>query len=123
MRITELLEGKHFNDLDFVRDSEDGREIDFDLPEDLIHFMNSDDHVYRRHLHHPVLQCIHQSKKKVKTKPSLFKPAVENSYKLYAKKFPIRELPNELDEKMCNEICEKLHEQVCKDISEGKYKD
>ena len=31
MRIRELLEGKQFNDLDFVKQTNDKREIDYDL--------------------------------------------------------------------------------------------
>ena len=43
MRIRELLENKFFKDLDFVKSTEKGRELDFDLIEDLTHFMNYDD--------------------------------------------------------------------------------
>jgi hypothetical protein len=48
MRITELLEGKVFDDMNFVKQSGDKKEINFDLIEDLIHFMHNDDKLYRR---------------------------------------------------------------------------
>jgi len=59
MRINELLEGKIFNDLDFVSHKQDGkREINYDLAEDLVHFMNQDDHVYRRIVHPTISKFI-----------------------------------------------------------------
>jgi hypothetical protein len=42
---------------------------------------------------------------------------------MYVKKFPIRELPNELDEETTKQICDKMHEDVIQQISDGKYKD
>lgn len=123
MRINELLEGKNFNDLDFVKVTGDQRDIDFDLAEDLSFFMNNDDAVYRRHLHPVILKCRNSIKSKISTKPSIFKPAVINSYKMYVKKFPVRELPRELDEEQLNEVCKKMHEEVCQHIKNGKYKD
>jgi len=126
MRISDLLEGKHgkhFNELDFVKNSGEKRELDFDLIEDLIHFMNNDDHVYRRHTYPAIARCLDYKESKRPTKKEIFKPAVENSYKLYLEKFPIRELPDKLDNDLSEEICEKLHEEVLAHISDGKYKD
>jgi hypothetical protein len=123
MRIQELLEGKYVDYTDFVKQSGDKREIDFDLPEDLIHFMHNDDDVYRRHLHPSITKCIDNIKIKKPTNLKVFKPAVEHSYKLYIKKFPIRELPTELDNKMMERICNKLHTDILKDIKDGVYKD
>jgi hypothetical protein len=120
MRINELLEGTNFKDIDFVKTSGDKREIDFDLAEDLMHFMNNDDDVYRQHLFPIINKCKHNMSS---MRPSMFKPAVVKSYKLYVKKFPIRELPDQLDEKMCNETCKKMYDDMCKDRDEGKYKD
>jgi hypothetical protein len=123
MRIQELLEGKKFNDLDFVKHTSEGREIDFDLAEDLIHFMNHDDDVYRRHTYPAIAKCLDRISGKKSTKTSIFKDAVEESYKIYAKRFPIRELPDNLDGKMCEEVCDKIHEELLKHIEDGKYKD
>jgi hypothetical protein len=116
MRITELFESGHFDDANFVKDDEDGKAINFDLADDLLQFMNQDDDVYRRHVYPLVAKCTHHMNAKRNVKPSFFKPAVQDSYKIYIKKFPIRELPDDLDEKMYEEVCKKMHEEVCKDI-------
>lgn len=124
MRIADLLENKNFKELDFVKNTSDGRrEIDFDLAEDLIHFMNHDDDVYRRHTFPAIARCIDYTESKRDVNKNIFKPAVENSYKLYTSKFPIRELPEQLSEKLSDEICTKMCEEVKAHISDGKYKD
>lgn len=123
MRISDLLESKHFKQEDYVHETEGGREINFDLAEDLVHFMHNDDDIYRRHTYPAIARCIDYTDSKRKTNKDIFKPAVENSYKLYMEKFPIRELPNKLDEKLCDEICSKLHEEITQHINDGKYKE
>lgn len=123
MRITELLEGTNFNDLKFVKVSGDKREIDYDLADDLLHFMHNDDDIYRRHVHPAIMHCQDRIDLKKPTSPKIFKPAIVNSYKLYVKKFPIRELPDDLSEQQCQEACKKMHEEVCQHIKDGKYKE
>jgi len=123
MRIRELLENRHFNDLDFVSPTEDGREINFDLIEDLVHFMNHDDNVYRRHVFPSIAKCVDRSKENRSFNSSVFKPAVEKSYEAYVKQYPIRELPQSLDEETCVKVCKKMKEEVSKHIADGKYKD
>jgi len=123
MRITELLESNDFNDLAFIKHTADGREIDFDIPEDLIFFMHDDDDTYRKQLHPIITKCIDLISANRKTNHSFFEPAVKNSYYAYIKKFPIRELPDELESSMVSDICKKIHDDVCKHISSGKYED
>jgi len=123
MRIRELLENKFFKDLDFVKSTEKGRELDFDLVEDLTHFMNYDDDVYRRHVYPSIANCLDRSNSKRSINPDIFKPAVESSYNAYVKKFPIRELPKSLDEKTINSICKKMQEDFKQHLADGKYKD
>jgi hypothetical protein len=123
MRINELLENKHFKEDDFVQKTGEGRELNFDLAEDLIHFMNQDDDVYRRHTYPAIANCVDKLESKRDPSIGIFKPAVENSYKIYVKKFPIRELPDSLDEELCKQICEKIHEEVVQHINDGKYKE
>jgi len=48
---------------------------------------------------------------------------MKECYKLYKKKFPIRELPDMLEEKVCKDACEKLHDETREHIQSGKYKD
>jgi hypothetical protein len=122
MRIQELLEGKKFDDLEFVTKENGKRSINFDLVEDLIHFMNQDDDVYRRHTYPAIASCLDKMSGKHKPDTKMFEPAVKESYKIYTRKYPIRELPNEIDSKMCEQVCSKIHEEVLKHISDGKYK-
>jgi hypothetical protein len=123
MRIIELLEGKKFNDLDFIKKDEVGESIDYDLCEDLVFFMHNDDDVYRRHVYPSINTCIKKSKSNQKFSPSVFTNAVRESYKSYIKQFPIRHLPAELDDEELTEVCKKMHEDFCKANDDGKYKD
>lgn len=124
MRINELLEGKIFNDLDFVSHKQDGkREINYDLAEDLVHFMNQDDHVYRRIVHPTISKFIDLRDAKKQVSPKIFKSAVEECYKQYIKHFPIRELPDDIDEEMCRQVCDQMYEDVTQHHSDGEYKD
>ncbi len=123
MRIRELLENKNIKDLEFVRKEGDNTVLDFDLIEDVTFFLNNDDNIYRKFVFPAVQKCVEGNKKRLKTSPNIFKQAALEGYKAYLKKFPIRELPTELDEELCNEICGKMHEDICNDISKGSYKD
>lgn len=123
MRLRELLEGKFFKSEDFVTATPEGKDINFDLAEDLIHFMNHDDHTYRRHFFPVIAKVLTMHKENRTPKSGIFKPAVEECYKQYTNQFPIRELPQELDSEQLDEICLKLHEQVMDHIADGKYED
>jgi hypothetical protein len=123
MRITELLEGKNFNDLDFVNQEGDNREINFDLVEDLAFFLHNDDNLYRRHIYPALTKCLDGIKHNKKVDHSVFRSAANEGYKHYIRQYPIRELPDELDEELCDKICKKMLEDVYKHHEEGKYKD
>lgn len=123
MRIRELLEGKDFNDIDFVRQDGDEQTLDYDLAEDLIHYLNNDDQLYRRLVYPVVHKCVENIKANKKVNPSIFKHVALEAYKSYVQKFPIRLLPNDLEDEMCTEVCKKMHEDLCKHVEEGKYKD
>jgi hypothetical protein len=123
MRLRELLESKFFNELDYVKQGEKGREIDYELEDDLIFFMNNHDQAYRRFLHPVINKCIQANKHKKKYNSNIFEHAVTESYKLYVKAYPIRELPDQLNEDEIKQICKKLSEEVYQHIADGKYKD
>lgn len=123
MRIKELLEGKKFKDLDFIKQDGEGTDINYDLIEDLAFYMHNDDDVYRKITFPKVAHCIESLKNKKELNPRIFKSAVEESYKKYIRKFPIRQLPESLDEEECLEVCKKLHDEFRKDYDDGKYKD
>jgi hypothetical protein len=123
MRITELLEGKKFNDLDFIRKEGDKTELAFDLIEDLAYFLNNDDDIYRRYVYPAVNKCVESIKRNKTVSSSVFKTAVGEGYKEYIRKFPLKELADTLEDTLCKKVCDKMHEDVCKDVTEGKYKD
>jgi hypothetical protein len=123
MRIRELLENFNFKENDYVKQHGDKHELDYDLVEDLVHFMHNDDDVYRRHTFQPIMKCVDNIKSKKPTNSKVFVEAVKECYKLYKKKFPIRELDDELDEETCKKVCVKLHDEVKEHIASGKYKD
>lgn len=123
MRISDLFESSQFKEDDFVKTVGEKREIDYDLAEDLIHYMQNDDDCYRRHLYPSIMKCSDRIELKQPTRPGIFADAIKECYKSYIKKFPIRELPDELSEQVVDEACKKIHEEICQDIKDGKYKD
>lgn len=118
MRIEELFESTKFNPAEFVKVGEG--KIDYDLAEDLAFFMNNDDDVYRRAVYPAVAKCHEAFERKKPFKPSAFKQAALESYAAYIKKFPIRELPSDLDDDVCNEVCEKLYKEIQEDLGSSK---
>jgi len=123
MRIRELLESKHFDDSDFIENKGDKRKINFDLDEDLMHFMHNNDDVYRRHFYPVIAKCLDMVKDNKSIKPSMFKPAVQRSYEVYLREFPIRELPKSLEEDQMKKVCRKIHTEILGHIKDGKYED
>jgi hypothetical protein len=120
MHIKDLLEHK----LDGYVEYKNGEaKLKFDLAEDLVYFMNHDDESYRRHLYPTIATCLHRHKKNESIRPGIFKKAATDSYQKYLQQFPIRELPEGLDDKMIRSVCEKLHEAFLEGIREEKYKD
>jgi hypothetical protein len=121
MRITDLLENAHFKSEEFVKQTDDGNEIDFDLAEDLVFFLNNDDDAYRRHLLPAVHKFIDKQKAGDELKYTIFKTAVADGYNRYAQQYPMRELPTEIDKKTWKTACKKLFDDVSKDMEDGHY--
>ena len=126
MRITELLENHQQNNDDFVKKNNDngGVEYTFHIPEDLVYFMHNNDEVYRRYIYPAIIKCTRIIKANKKPNPSIFKDAVNKAYSVYLKEFPIRELPNTLDEidkSLCAETCKLLNDEICQHIYNGDY--
>jgi len=111
MRIVELFENTNFDEKEYIN-KEEGK-IDYDLAEDLVFYMNNDDDVYRRSVYPAVVKCLEAMKQKKSAKPSVFKQAAVECYKSYQEKYPIRSLPDTLDEDLCNEVCEKMFNEIC----------
>jgi hypothetical protein len=124
MRIRDLFENKDIDkDLQFIKKDGDKREIDYDLVEDLAFFMNHDDDTYRRHVYPAIEDCLDGIRNKKKVSSSIFANAVKESYKNYIKKYPLRELPDDLEEELYTKACKKMREDVYTHHEEGKYKD
>lgn len=118
MRIQDLFENKID---DFVEYKDGKPELKFDLAEDLVYFMNHDDESYRRYLYPVIALCLKKSKNNESFSPAIFKKAASECYKNYTKQFPIRELPENLDEKLTKSVCDKLHEEFTQHIKDDKY--
>jgi len=122
MLIKELLENANFKELAYVKQHGDKRELDYDLIEDLLHFMHNDDRIYRRHVFPVLVKCLDLVNAKKPVQATMFAEAIKECYKQYKEKFPIRELHDELEEKMCKEACSKMHDDIQEHIQAGKYK-
>jgi len=121
MRITDLLENSHFKGEEFIKQTDDGNKIDFDLAEDLVFFLNNDDDAYRRHLLPAVHTFIDKKKAGKDIKYTIFKTAVADGYKRYTKEYPMRELPEDIDTKTWKAACKQLFDEVSKDMKDGSY--
>lgn len=121
MRITDLLENAHFKSEDFIKQTDDGNEINYDLVDDLVFFLNNDDDAYRRYLLPAVHKFIDRKKADENIKYTIFKTAVANGYKEYIKQYPIRELSDTIDAKIWRAVCKKLFDDASKDMEDGSY--
>lgn len=125
MRIRELFENVSaaFDETKFVEKNQKGQyEPNFDLVEDLIFYMNEDDEMYRRHLYPALSKALQSMTGKRNIDSSVFSKAVEECYRAYTKKFPIRYIPDELDNGLREQACTKLFDDLKKAFEEGKYK-
>lgn len=85
------------------------KELDFDLADDLIFFMQNDHEFYRTEVF-PVLSKLQKYYKLGKdTSPIMFKNLVLRAYNTYKAKFPIDELEDTLTMEQVKEICNKLY--------------
>jgi hypothetical protein len=123
MKIKELCEAKHFDDSQFVKHTDTGREIAYDVADDLVFFMNNDDAVYRKYTMPIIAACIKLLKAKKRANISVFKDSIVKSYNIYSKQYPIRELPNELDDDTIIDTAKLLYKEIKTDIQNGLYKD
>lgn len=87
------------------------KEVDFDLHDDLIYFMNADKDFYRQN-YYPIQTKFHKhcgSGRSVD--PMAFRNVIVKAYESYRQKFPLPQLDKQLSEEQVREICEKLHGQ------------
>ena len=115
MKIIELLE-----DIQLPSEKKDDQ-LSFDLEDDLEFFMRNDDDFYRRHYYPHLVKCKNYMESGKHLGPKAFKKLVNHAYECYTKKFPIRQLPDNLEEDTCNNICSKLLRDEVKYIKEKVY--
>lgn len=84
------------------------KELDFDLVDDLIHFIQADPTFYRTK-YFPVVDKFKHSCKKDKILGSkIFVNIVNDAYEIYKSKFKLEDLPEQLPKHMLKDICHKL---------------
>jgi hypothetical protein len=118
MNLIELLRENHFIDTDYIEGKDDGNEINYDLVDDLVYFMNNNDKVYRNQLYPVVVKCVAALKSKKSFNSAIFKSAVINSYNEYTREYPIKELPDELDTKILVKVCKQLKADILEHYQE-----
>ncbi len=105
MRLFELFDSKEKNP-----------ELDYNIQDDLIYFINNDSNFYRR-TYYPF---IHKVKARFKSnKPvniAAFATTVNQAYDQYKQQFPIVGQPEQLSNNDLREICAKLHNDELKDF-------
>jgi hypothetical protein len=114
MRITELVEN-----IDLELDK--NKDVDFDLVDDLLFYMNHDDEVYRRHTYPSIVKYKNAMDKGEETDHLLFGSAVTNAYKKYCEAFKEKRLPEKLSRDVLNKVCHKLHNDEGNNINDGIY--
>jgi len=115
MKIIEL-----FEDFQLPSEKKDDK-LPFDLKDDLEFFMRNDDDFYRRHYYPHIIKCKNYMESGKNLGPRAFKKLVNHAYECYTKKFPVRQLPDSLEEDIVNKICSKLHNEEVKYIKEKVY--
>ena len=118
MKIFELFESTRFKESDFIEVNNKTPQINYNLVEDLVHFMMADDSVYRKCLYPKILISIKSFKNPDNIPSDYFKDSVLESYKEYLRKYPIKILPRTLDTESLHEACDKIYEIIVEDLSE-----
>lgn len=116
MKIQDLFEG-----IPMRVGEEDPKKIPFDLGDDLLFFMRNDDDFYRRNYYPHVVKCMSHVKKGHDLTSQVFSPMVRHAYECYTKKFPVRELPEMLEDDVCEEVCNKIRTEEIKNIKDDIY--
>jgi hypothetical protein len=115
MKITELLESFPHK-VDTKQD-----QLPYDLAEDLMFFMRNDENFYRKHYYPHIAKIKEQVKQGRKLSSNVFMPMVQHAFECYTDKFPIRGLPESLEDDLCEEICSKLRTEEVQHINNDIY--
>lgn len=98
------------------------KDVDYDLHDDLIYFMNADPEFYRQS-YYPVQTNFQKHCSAGKSiNPMAFKNVIQKAYESYKKKFPLPQLEEQLSEDQVKDICEKIHSQEIEAYENEKKK-
>jgi hypothetical protein len=100
---------------------DDQGKLPFDLADDLMFFMRNDDDFYRRHYYPHIVKIKGHVKQGRDLSSKVFAPMVHHAFECYSQKFPIRELPESLEEDLIDEVCTKLRTEEVKHIKDDIY--
>lgn len=97
-------------------------EVDYDLHDDLMFFMNNDPEFYRQD-YYPFLTKFNGHCNAGKSvNPKVFSPLITKAYKIYKQKFPSEGLDENLSQEDIKDICEKLHTEQLQHYHKEKEK-
>jgi hypothetical protein len=105
----------------FDKTPSQGKELEYDLKDDLICFMHNDPMFYREQVFPAIYKFKKLSEQGKKIHPKAFGPLVKKAYEEYREKFPVQGLKESLDEEMFEEMCAELHRMESQYIKDGHY--
>jgi hypothetical protein len=109
MRIDELVNPDNFS------------AKEFDVKEDLIHFMNNEPEFYRK-FYYPAMVKIKLHKERGNEFDSTkLAPMINHAYSIYKEKFPVKDLQSKLSKEDLKDVCSKIYETELDNIKQGHY--
>jgi len=109
----------HINEL-FSQDHQKP-ELDYDLKDDLMVFMNNDPMFYRKRYFPTMIKFNQYHAEGRRVHPRAFAKLVQEAYDLYKNKFQVEGLMSSLPEDMCEDICKAIHEQETQNCKDRVY--
>jgi len=98
-------------------------DLEFDLIDDLIEFINNDTTFYKE-VYYPLVQKLRDNYKTgASLKKASFISMVKRAYELYKETYDVDQLPDTLSSDTVHDICNKLYQQEIDDIEKEKSPD
>lgn len=118
MRISELFENASFDENKFIKNNKEKQELDFDLVDDLIFFVNHDDEIFRKYTYAAIEKLKLVGKKE--RSPSIFKDTIKNGYEKYIKLYPICSLSNKIKDDVLKKACRTMYDTILQQVISGE---
>jgi hypothetical protein len=111
------------NEMFFPATSESNpeKELDFNLTDDLIFYMNNEPSFYRKEYFPAMLKFKKYCEEGKQIHPRAFKKLVSKAFEQYQNKFQVEGLKDSLSEEMCQEVCAAVHRLESENVKEGHY--